>query len=188
VRDIKDLPAWLTANPDKAAYGTPGAGTNLHFMAIAFSNAAKAPLRAVHYRGSAPALNDVVANQLPMMFTPLSDQIEQHRNGKVRILASAGEKRSPFTPDVPTFQERGFAVRAQGWYSAFTSAKTPPETIARLNKAMVEAINTPAAKERLTALAFETTGTSPEALAAALKQEIDYWRPVVKASGYRPGD
>lgn len=187
-KTIKDLAPWLKANPDKAAYGTPGAGTNLHFMAIAFSNAAQVPLRAVHYRGSAPALNDVVANQLPMMFTPLSDQIEQHRTGKVRILASAGDKRSPFAPDVPTFQESGYAVRANGWYSAFASSKTPPEVIARLNKAMVEAVNTPSVKERLATLAFETTGTSPEALAASLKQEIETWRPIVKASGYKPGD
>ncbi len=187
-KSLAELVPWLKANPDKAAYGTPGPGTNLHFMGIAFSNAGNVALRPVHYRGSAPALNDVVADQLPMMITPLSDQIEQYRNGKVRVMATAGDKRSSFTPEVPTFQEAGFNVRANGWYSAFASSKTPPAIIDRLNKAMVEAVNTPAVKQRLEALAFETTGTSPEVLKQSLAKEIETWTPIVKASGYKPGD
>ncbi|MDB5569438.1 MAG: hypothetical protein JWN93_621 [Hyphomicrobiales bacterium] len=185
-KSLAELVPWLKANPDKAAYGTPGPGTNLHFMGIAFSNAAGTALRPVHYRGSAPALNDVVADQLPMMITPLSDQIEQYRNGKVRVLATAGDKRSQFAPEVPTFQEAGFNVRANGWYSAFASSRTPKETIDRLNKAMVEAVNTPAVKQRLESIAFETTGTSPDALKQALAREIETWTPIVKASGYKP--
>jgi tripartite-type tricarboxylate transporter receptor subunit TctC len=187
-KSLAELVPWLKSNPDKAAYGTPGPGTNLHFMGIAFSNAANIALRPVHYRGSAPALNDVVADQLPMMITPLSDQIEQYRNGKVRVMATAGDKRSSFAPEVPTFQEAGFNVRANGWYSAFASSKTPPATIERLNKAMVEAVNTPSVKQRLEAIAFETTGTSPEVLRQSLAKEIETWTPIVKASGYNPGD
>ena len=186
--NLAEMIALVKAKPELGSYGTPGAGSNNHFIGINLASAAKIELRAVHYRGAIPALNDVVAGQLPMIVSPLSDQIQQAKAGNIRILATSDRERSVFAPDVPTFIEAGFPVVAVGWYAAYAPAATPRPVIDRLNKIMVEAVRAPEIRARLDALGFKPTATTPEALAEQQKKEIEYWRPIVKASGFKASD
>ena len=109
---IKELIEIVRKDPSKGSYGTPGAGSSLHLIGVKLGQLANIKMVPVHYRGAALALNDVIAGQLPMILSPMPDQIEQHRAGKVRIIATAGPQRSAFLDGVPTFAESGVDINA----------------------------------------------------------------------------
>ena len=182
---LAELNAYLKANPAKASYGTSGAGTSMHFLGLKLASATGVDYRPVHYRGSGQSVADLTSGQLPMVILPINDTIEHHRTGAIRILATSDRERSIFLPDVPTFREQGVDFEIPGWYSAYAPAKTPPEIVARLSKAMVEIVQSPEVKQRLYNIGFKATGTSPEAFAALQRREIEFWRPIVKASGFK---
>ena len=143
VKNIKELIAWLKANPNAGNYGTPGAGTLPHFFAVTFARAIGADLRHVGYRGSAPAMTDLVGGQITMVFTTTSDVLEMHKAGKVRVLATTDDRRSPLLPEIPTFKQEGFDIQGTSWYAMYVPAKTPRDTITRLNKVIVAAVQKP---------------------------------------------
>lgn len=183
---VKDLVAWVKANPDKGSYGTPAAGTLPHFFAVSFAKAAGIDLRHVGYRGSAVALTDLIGGQIPIVFTTVSDLLEQHKAGKIRVLATSDVQRSPFLPNVPTFKEAGYNIEGAGWYGVFAPAGTPSDMIAKLNAALVAAVKKPEVRERLLAFGLQPTGTSATELAAIQKRDAELWAAPVKASGYTP--
>lgn len=183
---VKELVAWVKANPDKGSYGTPAAGTLPHFFAVSFAKAAGIDLRHVGYRGSAVALTDLIGGQIPIVFTTVSDLLEQHKAGKIRVLATSDRQRSPFLPDVPTFKEAGFDIEGAGWYGVFAPAGTPPDMVAKLNAALVAAVKKPDVRERLLAFGLQPTGTSAAELAEIQKRDAALWAAPVKASGYSP--
>jgi tripartite-type tricarboxylate transporter receptor subunit TctC len=185
-KSLKELVAWVKANPDKGSYGTPAAGALPHFFAVAFAKAAGLDIRHVSYRGSAAAMADVVAGQIPIIVTTTADVTEQHKGGRIRVLATSDTARSPFLPDIPTFKEAGYDIVGSGWYGLYAPAKTPPDVIAKLNKAIVSAVKTPQVKERLLSFALVPTGTSAAELAKIQKADSDLWAPAIKASGYSP--
>jgi len=185
-KNMKELVAWLKANPDAGNYGTPGAGTLPHFFAVTFARAIGVDLRHVGYRGSAPAMTDLVGGQITMVFTTTSDVLEMHNAGKVRVVATTDEKRSPLLPDVPTFKQEGYEIQGASWYAMYVPAKTPRDTISRLNKVVVEAVGKPEVKEHLLKLGLYATGTSPEELMRIQKQDSELWKPSIKASGFKP--
>jgi tripartite-type tricarboxylate transporter receptor subunit TctC len=185
-KTVKDLVDWLKANPAQGTYGTPAAGTLPHFFAVSFAKAAGLDLRHVGYRGSAAALTDLVGGQIPIVVTTTSDLIEQHRAGAIRVLATSDKQRSAFLPEVPTFKEAGYDIEGAGWYGIYAPAKTEPEMIERLNRAIVAAIQSPQVKERLLAFALNPTGTSPSEFARIQKADSDLWAPAVRASGFTP--
>jgi tripartite-type tricarboxylate transporter receptor subunit TctC len=183
---LKDLVAWVKANPAQGGYGTPGAGALPHFFAVSFAKAAGLDLRHVGYRGSAAALTDLVAGQIPIVFTTTSDVLEQHKAGRIKVLATSARARSPFLPDVPTFKEAGFDIEGSGWYGVFVPAGTPAETMARLGSAVAGAVQSPQVKERLLAFGLVPTGTSAAELARIQQADSALWAPAVKASGFTP--
>jgi len=185
-KSLKELVAWVKANPDKGSYGTPAAGALPHFFAVAFAKAAGLDIRHVSYRGSAAAMADVVAGQIPIIVTTTADVTEQHKGGRIRVLATSDKERSPFLPDIPTFKEAGYDIVGSGWYGLYAPAKTPPDMVARLNKAIVAAVQTPEVKQRLLAFALVPTGTSAAEHAKIQKDDSDLWAPAIKASGYSP--
>ncbi len=185
VKNLKELSDWLKAHPEKALYAHPGSGTSQHFFGILFGRTLGINFTPVSYRGSAAALNDVVAGQVPVLFSLTSDVIEQHQAGRIRVLATSDRERSRYFPDVPTFKESGFDVQGTGWYAIYAPAKTPPAIIARLNKVIVEAVRSPEIAGKLETMGFKPTGTSPTELAEIQKQESAFWGPVVKASGFK---
>ena len=176
----------MKANPAQGSYGTPAAGTLPHFFAVTFARAAGLDLRHVGYRGSAAALTDLVGGQIPIVVTTTSDLLEQHKAGRIRVLATSDRQRSPFLPDLPTFKEAGYDIEGTGWYGVFVPAKTPADIVERFNKAIVAAVQTPAVKERLLAFGLQPTGTSAAELGRIQKADSELWAPAVKASGFTP--
>ncbi len=185
-KTLKELVDWVKANPTQGSYGTPAAGTLPHFFAVSFAKAAGLDLRHVGYRGSAAALTDLVGGQIPIVVTTTSDLLEQHKAGRIRVLATSDRQRSPFLPDLPTFKEAGYDIQGTGWYGVFLPAKTPADVVERLNKAIVAAVQTPLVKERLLAFGLQPTGTSAAELARIQKADSELWAPAVKASGFTP--
>src|SRR6185503_81728 len=142
-KTLRELVDWVKANPTQGSYGTPAAGTLPHFFAVSFAKAAGLDLRHVGYRGSAGALTDLVAGQVPIVVTTTSDLLEQHKAQRIRVLATSDTLRSPFLPDIVTFREAGFNIEGTGWYGLFAPAKTPAAAINRLSKAIIAAVNMP---------------------------------------------
>jgi tripartite-type tricarboxylate transporter receptor subunit TctC len=185
-KSLRELVDWLKANPSQGSYGTPAAGTLPHFFAVQFARAAGLDLRHVGYRGSAAALTDLVGGQIPIVVTTTSDLLEQHKGGRIRVLATSDAGRSPFLPELPTFKEAGYDIQGTGWYGVFAPAKTPPDMVERLNKAIVAAVQAPAVRERLLAFGLQPTGTSAAELARIQQADSALWEPAVKASGFTP--
>ena len=183
-KTLRELVAWLSANPGAANYGTPAAGTLPHFFAVSFGRASGLDLRHVGYRGSANALTDLVAGQISMLFTTTSDLLEMHKAGRIQILATSDLQRSPLVPDIPTFKEEGYDIQGTSWYAMYAPAGTPAEIVTRLNKVIVDALRRGEVQERLLVLGLYATGTSPEELAKIQRIDSALWAPAIKASGF----
>ena len=123
VKTLKDFFAWAKANPDKASYGSPGAGSMPHLIGVLVAKASGADLRHVAYRGSAPGIQDLLGGQIASFFGPVGDVLTHEKAGKVRVLAASGSVRDAFLPAVPTLREQGFAVAVREWYAFFLPAK-----------------------------------------------------------------
>lgn len=186
VKTVKELVAWAKANAKDANYGTPAAGTLPHFLGALFGEKAGLDFHHIAYKGSAAALTDLIAGQIPVVVTTTSDLLPMHKGDKLRVLATSDAQRSQFLPDVPTFKEAGYDLQATGWYAMFAPAKTPPDVIERLNKAIVGAVKSPDVRERMLGFALEPTGTSAAELGAIMKRDAAFWAPAVKASGFTP--
>jgi tripartite-type tricarboxylate transporter receptor subunit TctC len=185
-KTLAELVAWVKANPAQGSYGTPAAGTLPHFFAVKFARTAGLDLRHVGYRGSAAALTDLVGGQIPIVVTTTSDVLEQHKAGRIRVLATSDKQRSPFLPDVPTFKQAGYDIEGTGWYGVYAPAKTPAGIVEKLNKAIATAVQSPSVKEKLLAFGLVPTGTAAAELARIQKADSDLWAPAVKASGFTP--
>ncbi len=180
----QELVAWLKANPEKAQYGSPGAGALPHFFGLLFGRAAGVDMTHIAYKGTAPALTDLLGGQIPMVSSTVSDFLELHRAGKIRVIATSGEERTTDLPDVPTFKESGIDIVGSGWYGMFAPGRTPADVIARLNAALVAALAQPDLKARVSGFGLKPTGTSPAELAAIQRADADKWGAIVKASGF----
>ncbi|HEY8581161.1 MAG TPA: tripartite tricarboxylate transporter substrate-binding protein [Beijerinckiaceae bacterium] len=185
---LKELVTWLKANPARAAYGSPGAGTVPHFSGILFATAAGVEMRHAPYRGTSPALNDLVAGQVPVASTPSSDATELHRAGKIRILATSGAQRSPFLPDVPTYKEQGYDIEGEGWYAVYATAGTPKAMVDRLSAIIVKAMSNPETKAFVEKLRLVPTGTTAEELARIQAADFERWKKPIAESGFKPTD
>jgi tripartite-type tricarboxylate transporter receptor subunit TctC len=183
---LKELVAWVKAEPAQGSYGTPAAGTLPHFFAVSFAKAASLDLRHVSYRGSAAALTDLMGGQIPIVFTTTSDVLEGHKTGRIKVLATSASARSPFLPEVPTFKEAGYDIEGSGWYGVFAPAGTAVDVVVRLNAAVVGAVQTPQVRERLLAFGLVPTGTSAAEQGRIQKADSELWAPAVRASGFSP--
>ncbi len=166
-------------------YASAGAGSLPHFFSLLFADAAGISVNHIAYKGTAPALTDLLGGQIAAFMGTVSDLANQHKAGKLRALATSGAQRARDLPDVPTFRELGFNIEGSGWYAAYAPAKTPRETVDRLAGAIVEAIRSPDVREKLEALGMEPTGLGPAELARIHKTDYDKWGPVIKASGFK---
>lgn len=184
LKTLPELAAWAKANPDKATYGIPAVGTIPHFIGVALAKQVGVDMRRLPYRGGALVMNDLVAGQIPMAVVALSDAIQQHRGGTVRIIAIPSRNRSPFLPDVPTFMEAGFSIDGEAWYGLWAPAKTPPALVQRINAAVVATIKDPEVKKRLDTFGLVPTGTTPARLVEIMRENTAQWAPIVKESGY----
>jgi tripartite-type tricarboxylate transporter receptor subunit TctC len=181
---LKDLVAWVKADPARASFGSPGAGTLPHFFGLMFGRAAGIELRHVPYKGSAATLTDLAAGHVPLVFTTISDFVEMHQAKRIRILATSGGARSPFVPDVPTFREAGFDIQGTSWFGAFAPARTPREIVDRYSAVVATAVRMSDVRDRFLGWGLQPVGTTAAEFAAILKEDAERWAPIVKASGF----
>ena len=185
--DVKTLAGfvnWCKANPVKAAYATTSAGGTPHFTGVMFASEAKVAMTPVHYRGGAPAMEDLLGGHVPSSVNPLSEIIETAKSGSIRILGVTGAQRSPFLPDVPTFKESGYNVVVQSWNGVWLPANTPDNIVQALSAAMREASQSKAMQDSLAKFATEPAFETPAEFSETIKSEIARWGPIVKESGF----
>jgi tripartite-type tricarboxylate transporter receptor subunit TctC len=189
-KDLKELIAWLKANPGKATVGIPGVGSTGHLAGIAFQKETGTQLQAVPYRGNGPALQDLVAGQIDLMIEPASNFYEQVRAGNVRPYAMASKARMAAAPDIPTTAEAGVpAFQSALWYGLWVPKGTPKDVVAKLNSTMIDVFNDAAVKKRFAELGLDVPPREqqmPEALRTFQKAEADKWWPIIKAANIKP--
>jgi tripartite-type tricarboxylate transporter receptor subunit TctC len=188
-KDVKDLIAWLKANPDKASAGTAGSGSGSHVTGVYFQSITGTRFNFVPYRGTGPALTDLMASHIDLMFDQASNSIEQVRGGTVRALAVTSKSRLAAAPEIPSVDEAGVpGLYNSTWYGFWAPKGTPKDIITKLNAAVAEAMADPELKSRLGAQGLETPPhdqQTPEALGAFQKAEIEKWWPIIKAAGIK---
>ena len=185
-KNMAEFVTWLKANKEKANYGSPSPGSLPHFFGIMLGRAIGVDMVHVAYKGGAPMLNDLMGGQIACGMDTHIELIELHKAGKIRMLASFADKRSPLISEVPTMAELGFKdATGSGWYSLWAPAKTPAATIAALNKALNVALASADVKEKLARTGTEPAMSTPEGLEKFRLAEIEKWRPVIVASGFK---
>lgn len=182
-KTTEELIALLKANPNKYSYASSGNGTPLHLSGELFKSMAGVDMQHIPYQGAGPALNDVLANQVPIMFDNLPSSSGHIKSGKLRALGVTTAKRAPSFPDVPAIAEALPGYETYTWNALFAPAGTPPEAIAKLNTAANNALKDPQVQARLADFSATVVGSTPEELGAHVKTEIAKWAPIVKASG-----
>jgi len=185
---LREYAALVKSDPKAGNYASAAPGSVPHFLGVMFARTAGIELTHVPYKGTAPALTDLVAGQISAAVLTVPDIAQFQRAGKVRALAVAGTKRSSALPDVPTFREQGFDLEGTGWYAMFAPAGTPPEIVDRLSQQIAHAVQTPEVRGWIEKGGMEATGTTPAELAAIVKADYSKWGPVIKASGFTSQD
>lgn len=185
IRTMADMHAWVKANPDKATYAIPSAGTLPHFIGDSLSKAFGVDMRRLAYRGGAPAINDLIGAQIPLSVGTVADALQQHRAGTIRTIATTGANRSQFTPEVPTLKESGYAIIADAWYGIWAPKGTPANLVAEMNQALVTILAKSEVKERLAGFGLVATGTTAAELVVIMREQTARWKPVIDKSGYR---
>jgi tripartite-type tricarboxylate transporter receptor subunit TctC len=187
--DLKGLIAWLKANPGKASAGTAGVGATDHVGGVLFQAVTGTRFQFVPYRGAGPAVQDLVAGQMDIMFESPTITLPQMRSGQIKAFAVAAKSRLAAAPEIPTVDEAGLpGFYVTFWAGLWAPKGTPKNVIAKLNSAAVTALADPTIRARFTDLGLEIYSRdqqTPEALAAYQKAEIEKWWPIIKAAGIK---
>jgi tripartite-type tricarboxylate transporter receptor subunit TctC len=183
---VKDIIALAKKDPGKWTYASSGNGTSIHMSGAMFTYMTHTDIVHIPYKGSAPAVTDLLAGQTNMMFDNIPSSLPHIKAGKLRAIATTGAKRDPALPDVPTIAESGVPGYESGvWFGLMAPAKTPREIVAKLNAAAVKAAEDPDFRKRMTDLGYNIVPGTPEEMAKMIQDEIKRWTPIVKASGAR---
>ena len=185
VKSVRELIDLAKAQPGKLLFASGGTGVGIHMAGELFNVAAGVKITHVPYKGAGPGMTALLAGEVNMMFNGLSAALPQVKAGRLRALAVGGDKRSALLPELPTVAESGLQFNTSGWYGVLGPAGLPRALVDKLRAETLRAMATPETKERLTALAVETIGSTPEAFADLLKQEYAQWGRVVKAAGIK---
>jgi tripartite-type tricarboxylate transporter receptor subunit TctC len=187
-QNLEEYVKWVKADPQKNGfYGSAAPGSLPHFFGVMFGKAAGLPLTHVPYRGTAAAMAAIAGGEIAALSTVAADLRSLVQAGRARLLAVAGEQRSPDFPDVPTFREKGFDLVATPWYALFAPAGTPADVLQRLSKAAVDSVNDPVVNKRMRDMGLEPTGYGPERLATVMKADYERWGVPIRESGFKPG-
>jgi tripartite-type tricarboxylate transporter receptor subunit TctC len=186
VKTVPEFVAWCKANPKEASFGSPAAGSVPHFIGELFGSAAGiAEFRHVPYRGTQPAIADLMGGQVASVSGPIGEFLQHLPTGKVRLIATSGPVRNRFAPTTPTFVEQGLKdLVYDEWFGMFLPAKTPADVVKRLSDATRAALASPDVIEGLAQMGLEARGTTPDELALLLKKDTERWAPIVKRIGF----
>jgi tripartite-type tricarboxylate transporter receptor subunit TctC len=186
IKTLAEYLAFCKANPDKANFGTPGTGSGPHFLGELLAREAGAKIVHAPYRGGMPAMQDVMGGALLSVWTTVPTLINLHRAGKIRILALTAPQRMASINEVPTFSELGFkALEFSEWFGFFAHSKTPPATIAGLNRTIVNALQAESARAAFKRIEFLPLSSTPDELAGRVREDLVSWGSLVKGSGFQ---
>ncbi|MEM5430966.1 tripartite tricarboxylate transporter substrate binding protein [Cupriavidus oxalaticus] len=184
VNNVKELVAYVKANPDKLSYGSSGSGSSMHLSGELFNSMTGLHIQHIPYKGSAPAVNDLLGNQIGLMFDNMPSSYPHVKAGKLRAIAVTSAKRSPALPNVPTVAESGVpGYEATSWFALYATGGTPQPIVDRLNAEVVKILAMPEVKKQMADQGAEPNPEKPAQLAAFMKAETAKWAKVVKASG-----
>ena len=188
-KDLKELLAWVKSNQERVSIGTGGAGTPAHVSGVYFKNVTGTQAQIIHYRGAAPATQDLLSGQIDMMFDQAANSLPQVRAGRVKAYAVTSKTRLAAAPDIPTVDEAGLpGFYMAVWHGIWAPKATPKNVVGRLNSAITDALADPAVRQRFADLGQEIPPPeqqTPEALGAHHKAEIEKWWPLIKAAGIK---
>jgi tripartite-type tricarboxylate transporter receptor subunit TctC len=185
VNNLSDFVAWCKAHPKDANFGSPAAGSVPHFVAELFGRAAGFDFKHVPYRGTQPAIVDLMGGQVAAVSGPVGEFLQHLPSGKVRLLATSGAARNRFAPNVPTYAEQGFKdIVFDEWFGYFLPAKVSPDTVNKLAAALRTALTSPEVIEGLAQMGLEARPSTPAELAATLKKDSERWAPLIKTIGF----
>ena len=183
-RSVKEVIEITKKNPGKYSYASSGNGTSIHMSGAMFTQFTHTDIVHIPYKGSAPAITDLLAGQTQMMFDNIPSSLPHIKSGKLIALATTGAKRDPTLPDLPTMQEAGVQGYESGvWFGLMVPAGTPKDVIGKLNAAAVQATKSPEFVKRMHDLGYNIIPGSPEDMARMIQDELKRWGPIVKASG-----
>ena len=186
-QNLKELVDLAAQKPDTMSFASPGAGSQAHLAGELLALSANVRLLHVPYKGTGPALTDLLGGQITMMFAQLSSALPHIKSGKLRALGVASLKRSALLPDLPTIAEQGLArFEAVSWYALMVPAGTPRDVIERVNAETVRLLARPELKEKLSASGLDVAGSRPQELAATIQSESVRWADVIKRRGIKP--
>jgi len=186
IKSVKELVALAKEKPGTIPFASTGIGSPPHLAQVLLDTSAGVQFLHVPYRGAAPALTDLLAGQVEVLAADAPVLIAQIQAGNLVPIGAAADKRDAILPDVPTLAEQGYPnTDASNWYALLAPAKTPPTVIARLNKAVNDALNDPAVHDKLVKTGATPVGGTPESLGAFMKTEYDKWGKVVAANGIK---
>ncbi len=186
VRSVQELVALARAKPGQITYATPGSGSSQHMMGELFKSAVKIDLIHVPYKGTGPALNDLIGGQVALTFSPLISAIPHMRSGRVRALAVTSPKRAPTAPDTPTLIESGVAgYDVVSWYGVHTAARAQRSIVEKLNQEINRILQLPEVHERLSGLGMDPTPISVDRFNAMVASEVARWAKLIKEVGIR---
>lgn len=185
INSVNDLIKYARANPGKINFASSGNGTSIHLSGELFKTMTKTYMVHLPYKGSNPALTDLIAGNVDIMFDNLPSSIGFIKSGKLKALAVTSAKRSPAVPDLPTIAEAANLpnFEASSWFGLLAPAKTPKPIVNLLRNEIAKALNSPAVREKLLAQGAEPSGNTPEQFAAMINSELVKWAKVVQASG-----
>jgi tripartite-type tricarboxylate transporter receptor subunit TctC len=187
IKTLPDLVGWARANPQKASYGTAGAGSVPHFLGVVLAREAGIELTHVPYKGDAPAIQDLLGGQIPLVIGTLGSALPHVQAGKLRALATTGPERTPLLPDALTVREAGFpAIEMRDWFGVFLPASTPANLVQSAYVSIRDALQTQEVRDGLAKLAFTPGGEPPAEFAALVRADYERWGPVVHESGFKP--
>jgi tripartite-type tricarboxylate transporter receptor subunit TctC len=188
-RTLAEFIAWCKANPKNASYASPGAGSAPHFLGAQIAQAAGLDLLHVPYKGAPDILVDLYGGRIASFVTALSNAVQPHRDGKMRILLTTGERRSALLPDVPTAREAGYgALTGSEWFGLFAPASTPAERVTALHAAVAKAVNSEAVKAAFAKLVLDPDAAAPAEFANRIKADLARWASVAKTLNYQRVD
>lgn len=186
VKDLESFVAYAKANPGKINYGTAGNGSSPHLAGALFESVAGVQMVAVAYRGGAPALTDLMGGQVQAVFNPILEVMPHVRAGKVRALAVTTEKRSTLLPDLPALGEKYPGFEVLTWNGVFAPAGTPPDIVARLNAAVLKALQDPEVVAKLRELGLETAPSSSVEFASYINGQIEHFGKLIRLAKVEP--